>query len=102
MFVACRLSKIRCCTHECGPRTSRYILHHGWSRDGPEGVVQLDYYSSSFAIQVAQLLYAKIMERGDPIRTEEYRNRSQKFALDFIHYFDPEGTLSMSPFRTRH
>src|SRR4051812_35962092 len=29
----------------------------GWSRDGPEGVNQLDYYSGSFAIMVAQLIY---------------------------------------------
>lgn len=32
----------------------------GWSRDGPEDVEQLDYYSSSFAIQVAQMVYAKV------------------------------------------
>lgn len=32
----------------------------GWSRDGPEEVKQLDYYSSSFAIQVAQMIYAKV------------------------------------------
>lgn len=32
----------------------------GWSRDGPEDVRQLDYYSSSFAIQVAQMFYSKV------------------------------------------
>lgn len=32
----------------------------GWSRDGPEDVKQLDYYSSSFAIQVAQMVYSKV------------------------------------------
>ncbi|KIJ63852.1 hypothetical protein HYDPIDRAFT_91565 [Hydnomerulius pinastri MD-312] len=68
-----------------------FYIGDGWSRDGPEGVVQLDYYSSSFAIQVAQLVYAKIMEKDDPVRAEEYRNRGRKFALDFIHYFDQEG-----------
>ena len=68
-----------------------FYIGNGWSRDGPEGVVQLDYYSSSFAIQVAQLLYAKIMEKDDPGRAEEYRNRGRRFGLDFIHYFDPEG-----------
>ncbi len=35
----------------------------GWSRDGPEGVNQLDYYSGSFAIMVAQLIYSKV--RGE-------------------------------------
>lgn len=32
----------------------------GWSRDGPEGVCQLDYYSGSFAIQFAQLVYSRV------------------------------------------
>lgn len=73
-----------------------FYIGDGWSRDGPEGVVQLDYYSSSFAIQVAQLVYAKIMVKEDPIRAEEYRNRGRTFALDFIHYFDPEGTFDLS------
>lgn len=32
----------------------------GWSRDGPEGVKQLDYYSGSFAISSAMLVYSKV------------------------------------------
>jgi hypothetical protein len=36
----------------------------GWSRDGPEGVRQLDYYSGSFAIQFAQLVYSKVSLRA--------------------------------------
>lgn len=34
----------------------------GWSRDGPEGVMQLDYYSGSFAIMFAQLAYSKVSD----------------------------------------
>ncbi|KAL0064320.1 hypothetical protein AAF712_008766 [Marasmius tenuissimus] len=68
-----------------------FYIGDGWSRDGPEGVVQLDYYSSSFAIQVAQLLYSKLAQDEDPERCEEFRNRARKFALDFVHYFDAEG-----------
>ncbi|KAJ2912957.1 hypothetical protein MD484_g7452, partial [Candolleomyces efflorescens] len=68
-----------------------FYIGEGWSRDGPEGVVQLDYYSSSFAIQFAQLVYSKLMREEDPVRSEEYRNRAVKFALDFVHYFDEEG-----------
>lgn len=68
-----------------------FYIGDGWSRDGPEGVVQLDYYSSSFAIQFAQLAYSKIMQNEDPIRCAEYRERAKKFALDFVHYFDPQG-----------
>lgn len=70
-----------------------FYIGEGWSRDGPEGVVQLDYYSSSFAIQFAQLVYSKLMREEDPVRSEEYRNRAVKFALDFVHYFDEEGAL---------
>jgi len=68
-----------------------FYIGDGWSRDGPEGVVQLDYYSSSFAIQFAQLAYSKLAQTDDPERCEEYRNRARKFALDFVHYFDEEG-----------
>lgn len=55
--------------------------------------MQLDYYSSSFAIQFAQLAYSKLAQKEDPTRCEEYRNRARMFALDFVHYFDPEGDL---------
>ncbi|KAF8653454.1 hypothetical protein AX16_003929 [Volvariella volvacea WC 439] len=68
-----------------------FYIGEGWSRDGPEGVIQLDYYSSSFAIQFAQLVYSKLAQDEDPVRCEEYRNRARKFALDFVHYFDAEG-----------
>ena len=70
-----------------------FYIGDGWSRDGPEGVVQLDYYSSSFAIQFAQLAYSKLAQDSDPERCEEYRNRARKFAQDFVHYFDEEGGL---------
>ncbi|EAU82182.2 hypothetical protein CC1G_11372 [Coprinopsis cinerea okayama7 len=68
-----------------------FYIGDGWSRDGPEGIVQLDYYSSSFAIQFAQLAYSKLMQKEDPERCEEYRNRAKKFAQDFVHYWDEEG-----------
>ncbi|KAG6829600.1 hypothetical protein H0H92_004069 [Tricholoma furcatifolium] len=68
-----------------------FYIGNGWSRDGPEGVVQLDYYSSSFAIQFAQLAYSKLAQKEDPERCEEYRNRARTFAQDFVHYFDEEG-----------
>ncbi|KZT20865.1 hypothetical protein NEOLEDRAFT_1244940 [Neolentinus lepideus HHB14362 ss-1] len=68
-----------------------FYIGDGWSRDGPEGVVQLDYYSSSFAIQFAQLAYSKLAQEDEPERCEEFRNRAKKFAFDFVHYFDDEG-----------
>ncbi|EGP87831.1 uncharacterized protein MYCGRDRAFT_70742 [Zymoseptoria tritici IPO323] len=63
----------------------------GWSNDGPEGYTQMDYYSGSFAIQYLQLLYSRLANSFDPVRAEEYRSRAKSFALDFIHYQDPNG-----------
>jgi hypothetical protein len=72
-----------------------FYIGDGWSRDGPEGVIQLDYYASSFAIQFAQLIYSKVAQADDPKRSEEFRNRGQQFAQDFVHYFDEEGELGL-------
>jgi hypothetical protein len=72
-----------------------FYVGDGWSRDGPEGILQLDYYSSSFAIQVAQLIYSKLAQAEDPERCEEYRNRARRFSLDFLRYFDTEGKMSL-------
>ncbi|KAF2834322.1 hypothetical protein M501DRAFT_944377 [Patellaria atrata CBS 101060] len=63
----------------------------GWSNDGPEGYRQMDYYSGSFAIQYLQLLYATLAADSDPEQASEYRDRAKKYALDFVHYWDPEG-----------
>ncbi|KAL5498731.1 hypothetical protein ACEPAH_2086 [Sanghuangporus vaninii] len=68
-----------------------FYVGDGWSRDGPETVCQFDYYSSSFAIQFAQLVYSKLMRNEDPERCEEYRRRATEFAADFVRYFDHEG-----------
>jgi hypothetical protein len=67
----------------------------GWSRDGPEGVLQLDYYSGSFAIQFAQMAYSKLMQKEDPERCENYRKRALRFALDLLYYFDDEGKMTL-------
>jgi hypothetical protein len=63
----------------------------GWSNDGPDHYRQMDYYSGSFAIQYLQLLYSKLAADIDPTQSEEYRQRAKAYALDFVHYFDPEG-----------
>ncbi|KAK4105019.1 hypothetical protein N658DRAFT_493133 [Parathielavia hyrcaniae] len=63
----------------------------GWSNDGPEGIHQMDYYSSSFAIHFLQLLYAKLAGDEDPERAAEFKKRAQMAALDLAHYYDEEG-----------
>lgn len=69
----------------------------GWSNDGPKSHHQMDYYSGSFAIQFLQLLYAKLAGDFDPERADKYRQRSKEFALDFVHYFAPDGETRSSP-----
>lgn len=63
----------------------------GWSNDGPDGYTQMDSYSGSFAIQYLQLLYAKLNGDKDPKRADTFRERARTFALDAIHYYDPQG-----------
>ncbi|GAO18332.1 uncharacterized protein UV8b_06751 [Ustilaginoidea virens] len=63
----------------------------GWSNDGPAGVHQMDYYSSSFAIQFLQLLYAELAGEEARHRAAEFRKRAQTAALDLVHYYDEQG-----------
>ena len=65
----------------------------GWSNDGPEGYTQMDYYSSSYAIQYLQLLYAQLAKDIDPKRAEVFRDRAKRYALDFVLYFDEQGNF---------
>lgn len=51
----------------------------------------MDYYSSSFAIQFLQLIYAKLAGAEDPDRAKEFKERARLLALDLVHYFDEEG-----------
>lgn len=63
----------------------------GWSNDGPEGIHQMDYYSSSFAIHFLQLVYARLAGGEDPGKAEEFRRRAALCAGDLVHYYDGEG-----------
>lgn len=94
------------------PAAGHELSSAGWSRDGPEEVKQLDYYSSSFAIQVAQLIYAKVSYvlfqwrtvlirvsalqlaiETDPKRCKRYKQRARDFIQDFFYYFSDEGGM---------
>ncbi|KIY31169.1 hypothetical protein I305_06458 [Cryptococcus gattii E566] len=83
-----RLEEFQLSSH---PASGHESSSAGWSRDGPEEVKQLDYYSSSFAIQVAQLIYAKLAIETDPERCERYKQRARDFIQDFFYYFSDEG-----------
>jgi hypothetical protein len=51
----------------------------------------MDYYSSSFAIQILQLIYAKLAGEDEPERAQEFKKRAQMMALDLVHYYDDDG-----------
>ncbi|KAL0943044.1 uncharacterized protein CTRU02_200930 [Colletotrichum truncatum] len=69
-----------------------FYLGEGWSSDGAWGDdrKQADYYSGSFAIQFAQLLYVKFAV-GDQGRVEKYKQQAREFASNYWRYFNPNG-----------
>ncbi|KAF7547510.1 hypothetical protein G7Z17_g7673 [Cylindrodendrum hubeiense] len=69
-----------------------FYLGEGWSSDGLWGDErkQADYYSGSFAIQFAQLLYVCFAE-GDEERVERYRLQARELAAVFWRYFEING-----------
>lgn len=66
----------------------RYWLGDGWYSDGPDR--PRDYYIS-MAFHFYGLIYARLMSDTDPQRCAELRRRAERFAADFIHFFDDEG-----------
>ncbi|KAL4905646.1 hypothetical protein BDW74DRAFT_185161 [Aspergillus multicolor] len=71
-----------------------FEICEGWSSDGSWGDErkQADYYSGSFAIQFAQLLYIRYAGDEDPTRAEKYRQSAQEFGAVFWRYFNPDGS----------
>ncbi|KAF9887761.1 hypothetical protein FE257_009567 [Aspergillus nanangensis] len=70
-----------------------FAIGEGWSSDGLWGDErkQADYYSGSFAIQFAQLLYVRFAGQEDPRRADEYRRQAGEFGRVFWRYFDHDG-----------
>lgn len=65
-----------------------FYLGDGWYQDGDSG--QKDYYVS-FAIHFYCLFYASVMEKEDPERCRNYKERAMLFGKTFIYWFDEEG-----------
>ncbi|KAL1908045.1 hypothetical protein Sste5344_006043 [Sporothrix stenoceras] len=68
----------------------------GWSTDGAwtEFTKQADYYSGSFAIQFAQLLFVSIADESveeEAKRAAHYREEAKAFSAQYWRYFDPDG-----------
>ncbi|KAF1843223.1 uncharacterized protein K460DRAFT_387361 [Cucurbitaria berberidis CBS 394.84] len=70
-----------------------FYISDGWSSDGMwcEDRKQADYYSGSFAIQFAQLLFVRFAPDYDAERTEKYKSQARDFAKDYWRYFAPNG-----------
>ena len=70
-----------------------FYLGDGWSSDGLWGDErkQADYYSGSFAIQFAQLLFVRFAPEYDVERTKRYKKEAGEFAGAFWRYFGPDG-----------
>ncbi|KAF7563571.1 hypothetical protein G7046_g556 [Stylonectria norvegica] len=70
-----------------------FYLGNGWSSDGLWGDErkQVDYYSGSFAIQFAQLLFVKLFPEFDRERTQRYKEQAKAFAGGFWRYFSSNG-----------
>ncbi|KAL2127421.1 hypothetical protein VTI74DRAFT_10758 [Chaetomium olivicolor] len=70
-----------------------FYLGEGWSSDGLWGDErkQADYYSGSFALQFAQMLYFRLSGGFDRERADRYRVQAGQFASGFWRYFDVNG-----------
>jgi hypothetical protein len=70
-----------------------FYLGDGWNSDGLwcDERKQADYYSGSFAIQFAQLLFVKFAPDYDQARTNRYKQQAKEFAKTYWRYFGPSG-----------
>lgn len=66
-----------------------YYIGNGWYSDGPDR--PRDYYIS-MGFHYYGLLYATMMEKEDPLRSQELRQRATLFAQDFIWMFARDGS----------
>ena len=70
-----------------------FYLGEGWSSDGLwcADRKQADYYSGSFAIQFAQLLFVRFAPDYDEERAVRYRQQAKEFAKTYWRYIGPSG-----------
>ncbi|MBU3113310.1 DUF2264 domain-containing protein [Clostridium lacusfryxellense] len=70
-------------------RLDEFYLSSGWYKDGD--TEQMDYYIP-FAFHFYSLIYAKVMENDDPVRSKIFKERATLFAKDFIYWFAENGS----------
>ena len=69
-------------------RIDDFYLGDGWYSDG--STMQRDYYIG-FAMHFYSLIYARLMEKEDPERSQKYKKRAAEFAGDFLYWFGERG-----------
>lgn len=69
-------------------RIDDFYLGDGWYSDGMTN--QRDYYIG-FAMHFYSLVYAKLMEKEDPVRSQKYKERAALFAQSFLYWFGSRG-----------
>jgi hypothetical protein len=69
-------------------RIEHFYLGDGWYADGLN--MQRDYYIS-FAFHYYGLIYARLAQFSDPIRSQQFCERAVLFAQDYIHWFTANG-----------
>lgn len=86
-----------------------FDLGEGWSGDELRGNErkQGDYYSGSFAIQFARMLYMRFKEDrslafDDRNRVKRYKLEARQFASAFWRYFDVDGMLTYKTLSSPH
>jgi hypothetical protein len=94
VFVNCGLQKVgaaydSAALEDALNRVDSYYLDNGWYSDG--FTEQMDYYIA-FGMHFYSLVYAKLLEDRDPIRSESYKKRAAQFAKDFIYWFAEDGS----------
>lgn len=70
-----------------------FYIEDGWSSDGKwsQERKQADYYSGSFAMQFAQLMYVRFAVEDDS-RVERYTQQAKEFATNYWRYFNEDGS----------
>ena len=72
----------------------KLYLDQGWSSDGAwsDERKQADYYSGSFALQFAPLLFVRFAPDYDGARTKRYKDQAKQFAGQYWRYFSATGS----------
>lgn len=69
-------------------RIDDYYIGDGWYKDGVDA--HIDYYVA-FGIHFYSLIYAVAMEKEDPDRCKQYKERARIFSKKFVYWFSEDG-----------